>query len=90
MNEKTIFKHMGSTSSKYSLYFEEKYDEEEKTVVIEAKMKFDMTSKAAKEKLNKAWAKDKSPLLLELQKLFREHEKNKREGQEGMWYKPME
>lgn len=90
MSKKTIYKNDNGFSDKYSFHFEESINEETNQVIIESKMIFNLSSKAAKNKLNKAWAKDKSPLLLELQQIFREHEKEKKEDKAAAWYKPIE
>ncbi|GEM_PF-4836613 len=90
MSVKSILKYFGSTNSKCSFCFEENYDEDNNVVTIESKMIFDLSSKAAKNKLNKAWSKDKSPMLLEMQKMFREHEKAKKEGNASNWYNVIE
>ena len=89
MSKKTILKSIRG-SNKYNFSFEELLDEETNQVIIESRMYIDLSSKAAKNKLNKAWAKDKSPLLLELQQIFREHEKDKKEDRANTWYDPIE
>lgn len=90
MDKNTIIQKMSGINNKCTFYYDEKYDKESNQVIIEAKMTFDLSSKAAVNKLNKAWKKDKSPMLLELQQMFRNHERLKKEDKEEIWYTPIE
>lgn len=77
---------INSLSKQYSCNYEEYKNKDENCIEITATMKIDLNSKAAKNKLYKAWKKDKSPLLIELQRFFREHETMKKEGKTGNYY----
>lgn len=90
MEQKTILQRMAGINNKCIFSYDERIDEKSNQVIIEAKMTFDLSSKAAVNKLNKAWKKDKSPMLLELQQMFRNHEKLKKEEKENEWYTPIE
>lgn len=87
---KSIKRIEGGAKETYCYKYLEEIDEEKNIVLINAEMKIDLNSKAAKNKLNKAWSKDKSPLLIELQRIFREHEIDKKEKDFSKWYNPIE
>lgn len=77
-----------------SKYYKYEYLEfeniDENCIEIKATMKIDLNSKAAKNKLYKSWKKDKSPLLTQLQEIFREHEREKKEEKTGRFYEEIE
>ena len=86
MEEKIILKRIAKRENESTFYYEEKIDSETNQVIIETKMTINLTSNAAKKRLNKSWKKDKSPLLTELQQMFRDHERDKKEEKESEWY----
>lgn len=79
-----IFKGSGKY---YNLHYKEFENKKENCIEIIAEMKIDLNSKAAINKINKSWKKDKSPLLTELQEIYRNHQIDKREGKMGNTYK---
>lgn len=77
-NKKEILTIKG-LSKAYNYTYEEFENIDDNCIEIKATMKIDLNSKAAKNKLYKSWKKDKSPLLTQLQEIFRNHEKDKKE-----------
>lgn len=85
MNKSTILK-ISRGNENFLTEYEEYKDLDNNCIIINSKMKIDLNSKASIQRLNKAYKKDKSPLLLELQSFFKEHEKNKAEKTENNFY----
>lgn len=84
-NKKEILRIKG-LSKYYGYEYEEYENTTDNCIEIKATMKIDLNSKAAKNKLYKSWKKDKSPLLTQLQEIFRNHEKEKKEGKTSNFY----
>lgn len=85
-NIKTIIEIFRGSGKYYNLHYKEYENTNENCIEIIAEMKIDLNSKAAINKINKSWKKDKSPLLTELQEIYKESQKDKREGKNGNTY----
>lgn len=85
-NEEIIIETHKGCGKYYNFHYKEYKDIKENCIKIIAEMKIDLNSKAAVNKINKSWKKDKSPLLTELQEQYRDHLRSVKEEKEAERY----